>query len=83
LAAVPIAAIAAVATTQPAGADTVGFSSAQIGTTGSTAQFNQIGPWTMAWSFDCSSFGTAGNFIVSVNQPPVTLLRTRVPTSWA
>ena len=54
----------------PAGADTVTFSSASIGTTGNTPLFGQSGPWLMSWSYDCSNYGTAGNFIVSINQPP-------------
>ncbi len=51
----------------PAGADTDSFSSAQIGTSGNTASFSQIGAWTMNWTYDCSNFGLAGNFIVNVN----------------
>jgi len=52
----------------PAGADTASFSSTTIGTSGSTSSFNQTGPWTIAWSYDCSSaYGATGNFIVNVN----------------
>ena len=53
----------------PAGADTASYSSTQIGTSGSTPTFNQSGTWTMSWNYNCSNFGSAGNFIVSVNQP--------------
>jgi hypothetical protein len=56
-------------TANSASADTVSFTSAQIGTQGSTPSFSQTGPWTMAWSFDCTSYGSPGNFGVNVNQP--------------
>lgn len=51
----------------PAFADTATYTSGAIGTSGSTPSFSQAGPWTMAWSYDCTAFGSAGNFIVSVN----------------
>ena len=63
------AAVVVLVTGAPAGADTTTFTSAQTGTSGQTPQFSQTGPWTMAWSYDCSAFGSAGNFIVNVNQP--------------
>ncbi len=50
-------------------ADTVTFTSAQVGTSGNTAQFTQTGNWQMAWTYDCASFGSSGNFNVNVNQP--------------
>ena len=53
----------------PAAADTATFTSGAIGSSGNTPAFNQSGPWSMAWSYDCSSFGSAGNFSVSINQP--------------
>jgi hypothetical protein len=53
----------------PAGADTTTFTSAVVGNTGSTSNFSQTGPWTMAWSYDCSTFGSQGNFSVNVTQP--------------
>jgi len=53
----------------PAGADTDTFTSGQVGTSGSTSQFTQTGPWEMSWSYNCDSFGEAGNFVVNVNQP--------------
>ena len=53
----------------PAGADTASYSSTQIGTTGSTPTFYQGGAWTMSWNYNCSNYGSPGNFIVSVNQP--------------
>jgi hypothetical protein len=35
---------------------------------GTTASFNQSGPWTMSWTYDCSSaLAGIGNFIVQVN----------------
>jgi hypothetical protein len=51
----------------PAGADTATYSSASIGTSGDTATFSQGGPWTMAWSYNCSNYGSPGNFVVTVN----------------
>lgn len=45
------------------------FTSSQIGTSGSTGQFSEGGNWTLSWSYDCSSFGSKGNFVVTVNQP--------------
>ncbi len=53
----------------PAVADTDTYTSAQVGTSGQTPQFSQTGHWTMAWSYDCSAYGSPGNFIVNVNQP--------------
>jgi hypothetical protein len=53
----------------PASADTATFTSAQTGPSGQTPQFSQTGPWSMAWSYDCSAFGPTGNFIVNINQP--------------
>ena len=52
----------------PAGADTVTFTSAEIGSSGSTASFNQSGPWTLSWTYSACSGGQS-NFIVLVNQP--------------
>ena len=51
----------------PAGADSATYSSSQIGTSGDTPSFNQSGPWTLSWSYNCAGFGTTGNFIVNVN----------------
>ena len=45
------------------------FTSGQIGATGSSPQFAVSGAWTMAWSYNCASFGSTGNFAVSINQP--------------
>ena len=53
----------------PAGADTTTFTSGQIGSSGDTSNFNQSGPWTMSWSYNCAASGGPGNFIVTVNQP--------------
>jgi hypothetical protein len=53
----------------PAGADTTTFTSTEIGSSGSRAEFSQSGPWTLTWSYDCSAFGSQGNFSVNVNQP--------------
>lgn len=52
-----------------AGATTATFTSTTIGTSGSTPAFVMSGPWTMSWSFNCASYGTAGSFVVTVNQP--------------
>jgi ribosomal protein L24E len=53
----------------PAGADTVTFTSGQIGSSGNTPNFSQGGPWIMSWSYNCAAYGNPGNFIVTVNQP--------------
>jgi hypothetical protein len=50
----------------PAAADTVTFTSGDIGQSGSTQIFDQSGPWTLVWSYENCSGGT-GNFIVSPN----------------
>src|SRR5579875_83575 len=54
----------------PPGGGTESFSSNTTGSTGETSQFSESGPWTMSWSYDCSSYGSQGNFMVDVNQPP-------------
>lgn len=73
-----VAVLAAIATTalsfvlstaESAMADSTTFTSAQVGTSGQTAQFNQAGAWEMAWSFDCTAFGSSGTFSVNINQP--------------
>ena len=51
-----------------AGADTASYTSAQIGTTGSTPTFYQGGAWTMSWSYFCP-IDVAAHFSVTVNQP--------------
>jgi hypothetical protein len=53
----------------PAGADTATFTSADVGTTGTTAPFNESGNWTMAWSYTCAAQGSPGAFGVTINQP--------------
>ena len=53
----------------PAGADTVTFTSGEIGTSGSSPSFIQNSQWLMSWSYDCTTFGGPGNFSVEVNQP--------------
>lgn len=53
----------------PATATTATYTSAQVGSSGQTPQFTQTGNWTMAWSYNCSSLGSPGNFSVTVNQP--------------
>lgn len=70
--AAPIVLIATTATivtvSSPAGADSASFTSSEIGSSGNTPSFDQSGPWTMAWNYDCSgAFGGTGNFIVNVN----------------
>src|ERR1700677_437809 len=51
----------------PAGADTTTFSSSSIGSSGTTPDFNESGPWSMSWTYSCS--GLPGDFIVDVVQP--------------
>jgi hypothetical protein len=51
----------------PAGADTTTFSSSTVGSSGTTPDFTETGPWTMSWQYNCS--GAQGDFAVSVNQP--------------
>jgi hypothetical protein len=34
--------------------------------TKSTAKFTAAGDWDINWSYDCSNFGTQGNFIVTI-----------------
>ncbi len=63
------AALGVVAVAAPAGADTVSFSSAQYGTSGTTPSFSQTGPWTLAWTYNCANVGGIGVFSVTVNQP--------------
>ena len=62
-----IAGLAVTVPAGPAGADSATYSSAQIGTTGNTPSFSQGGAWIMTWSYNCSAFGSKGNFIVNVN----------------
>ena len=47
----------------------VTFTSTQSGDTANPQQFSVGGKWTMAWSYDCTAYGSAGNFAVSINQP--------------
>jgi hypothetical protein len=60
-------------TVSPSGVNTANgsasFTSSQTGQTGQTSQFSESGLWTMAWSYNCASNGSQGNFIVTVNQP--------------
>jgi hypothetical protein len=51
----------------PASASVVAtFSSQQTGTSGQTAQFTVAGPWTIAWTYDCSNaYGGSGVFGIS------------------
>jgi hypothetical protein len=51
----------------PALAASATFTSAQVGTTGTTASFSESGPWTMAWSYSSCSGGTEGVFGVEIN----------------
>ena len=51
----------------PAGADTTTFSSSTVGTSGTTPDFTESGPWSMSWEYDCS--GSQGYFLVGINQP--------------
>jgi hypothetical protein len=58
-----------VITATAAGASTATFTSAEIGSSGDTPTFTQAGPWTMSWSYDCTAYGSEGNFAVDINQP--------------
>ena len=53
---------------QPA-VGTATFTKAQIGSSGSTPQVSEAGPWIMSWTYDCTSSGSSGFFAVGVNQP--------------
>ncbi|HXW33939.1 MAG TPA: hypothetical protein VEJ87_05120, partial [Acidimicrobiales bacterium] len=59
--------LSVIVSTGPVAAATATFSSSTIGTNGQTPSFSQTGPWTMAWSYNCSNYGSPGNFIVTVN----------------
>jgi hypothetical protein len=67
LIAAPVAAIATVAAPQIAGANTATYTSTEIGSSGQTPQFNQSGNWQLAWSYNCTAFGSPGNFGVEIN----------------
>ena len=69
LGSVLLAGILGLVAAPPAGAATATFTSQAVGTSGSTASFTMSGPWTMSWSYNCSSYGTAGYLGVTVNQP--------------
>ncbi|MGC8466534.1 MAG: hypothetical protein ACP5O0_11525, partial [Acidimicrobiales bacterium] len=62
-------AVVTAATAGVASASTATFTSTQIGSSGQTPQFTESGNWQMAWSYNCSNFGSSGNFTVTVNQP--------------
>ncbi len=62
-------AVVTAATAGVASASTATFTSTQIGSSGQTPQFTESGNWQMAWSYNCSNFGSSGNFAVTVNQP--------------
>ena len=62
---VALVGIARPASAQPA--SIVTFTSAEIGASGQTPQFFEPGPWQMSWAYDCSSYGSEGNFIVDIN----------------
>jgi hypothetical protein len=47
----------------------VTYTSAQTGDSGDTQQFSVASTWTMSWSYDCSKFGSSGNFSVNITQP--------------
>jgi hypothetical protein len=51
-------------------AGSASFTSTGIGDTGDSPQFSESTAWNMAWSYDCSNFGSDGNFQVFVVQPP-------------
>jgi hypothetical protein len=55
------------ALSSPAAADTTTFTSGAVGLSGTTPTFDESGPWTMAWSYDC--FGGQDAFVVTVNEP--------------
>jgi len=66
-------AVGVVPLSAPAGADTATFSSAQIGMSGSTPTFDQTGPWTLSWTYNCSNLGSEGTFSAEVDQPASSL----------
>jgi hypothetical protein len=66
---VVVASVGVLSVAAPAGADTTSFSSAQYGTSGTTPSFNQTGPWTLAWTYNCANIGSIGTFSVDVHQP--------------
>jgi hypothetical protein len=45
------------------------FTSTKSGDTGNLQEFRVNAHWTMAWSYNCGSSGSEGNFIVDINQP--------------
>ena len=60
-------------TVEPSGAGPnstpVTYASTQTGDTGDAQQFSISSTWTMSWTYDCTSFGSQGNFAVDVVQP--------------
>lgn len=48
----------------------VTYTSTQTGDSGNTQQFSVSSTWNMSWSYNCSNFGTTGNFAVDITQPP-------------
>lgn len=54
-------------TTPPA--PTVVFQQAGSGQS-TTASFHVNNEWQLAWTYDCSAFGSSGNFVVDISQPP-------------
>jgi hypothetical protein len=47
---------------------TATFTSAQVGTSGTTAGFSESGPWQMSWSYSCVHFGFPGLFMVTIER---------------
>ena len=45
----------------------VTYTSQQTGFSGQTQQFTAYAPWSMAWSYNCSNYGSQGNFFVEVD----------------
>jgi len=45
------------------------FSATQTGSSGLTQRFAVSSPWSLSWSYDCTSLGSYGYFAVSVVQP--------------
>ena len=47
----------------------VSLTSSQTGDTGEPQAFSVGGVWTVVWSYNCSNYGSSGNFVVNINQP--------------
>jgi hypothetical protein len=53
----------------PPGGPSATFTSSRTGSAGNTAEFTETGDWQMVWTYNCSAYGSSGNFIVFINAP--------------